>query len=395
MGEKSEKVARICLCPLDYAAMVGFLAYASSVTAIPICLVAITDELGLSLGDAGGLEASRGILVLVTLLFSGFVAARLGKARSIGYGCVLLGFGMIAYGFAPGVSVLLLAVALLGLGGGLVEALINPLVQELHPKNSGRYLNLINAFWSIGVLATMLGTGEVLDRHVSWRAVMPFLGALSLFSGILFLVLGRVSDVKFGVSLRDVIASKMAIVRRRHFWVFTLLMFLGGAAEGAFTFWTASLMQLELDAAPLTAGVGVALFAGGMIIGRLLFAWLVPQHRLWQLLWGSSVGGFLISLGFPFVDSLSLAFVVLFLAGLAMACFWPSLQSYAVDRMRCDPTNAFILLSCGGIVGFASISWTMGIVGDWLSLRASFGIVPLYLLAMTIVLMLERRRKAP
>ncbi|MDQ8184991.1 MFS transporter [Pelagicoccus sp. SDUM812002] len=394
MEERSEKVSSISFFPLDYASMAGFLAYASSVTAIPICLVAITEELGLSLGQAGGLEALRGILVLVTLLLSGFIAARFGKARSIGFGCILLGIGMFAYGMAPFFGALLLAVALLGLGGGVVEALINPLVQELHPKDSGRYLNLVNAFWSIGVLATMLGTGDALNRDVSWRSVLPFLGCVSLFSGSVFLWLGQGEEKRRAGSLGQVFANKRAILRRRRFWVFTALMFLGGASEGAFTFWSASLIQIEFGAAPLAAGVGVALFAGGMILGRLLFAWLVPQERLWALLLWSALGGVGVSLGFPLLDSIEWAYLALLLAGVAMACFWPSLQSYAVDRMCCDATSAFILLSCGGIAGFASVSWTMGAVGDWLGLRASFWIVPFYLCLMVLVLLAERRKGA-
>ncbi len=391
MREKNATGTELKFYPLDYASMVGFLAYSSSVTAIPICLVTITREFGMSLSQAGGLEAARGILVLVTLLCSGFVAARFGKARSIGVGCVMLGLGMLVYSFAPAYGVLFLAVAFLGAGGGVVEALINPLVQELHPEDSGRYLNLTNAFWSIGVLATMLGTGEALTRFVSWRAVMMVLGAVSFASGALFLFLRGNTLHRRATSMSVVFADKAQILKTPRFWVFTLLMFLGGAAEGAFTYWPASLMQLEFEAAPRVAGIGVALFAAGMIIARLLFGWLIPQKRLWHLLVYSAGVGFFVSALFPLWHSIVFVYVNLFLAGLAMACFWPSLQSYAVDRLKCDATSAFILLSCGGIVGFASVTLTMGVLGDWVGLRSSFWIVPVYLAAMVLVLIAERR----
>lgn len=378
--------------PLDYAAMVGFLAYSSSVTAVPICLVAITRELDLSLSQGGGLEAGRGILVLVTLLFSGFIAARFGKARSIGVGSLVLGAGMLVYGVAPSYGSLFIAVSMLGFGGGVVEALINPLVQELHPNDSGRYLNLINAFWSIGVLATMLGTGQALNESVPWRSVMVALGGLSFLSGVLFLLLRGKSVARSSDRMATVLADKRQILADPRFWIFTVLMFLGGAAEGAFTYWGASLMQLEYHVSPRSAGVGVALFAGGMIVARLLFGWLVPQRLLWHLLFFSTVGGLLVGIGFPLGQSIALANVNLFLAGVAVACFWPTLQAYAVDRMKCDPTSGFILLSCGGIAGFASVSLTMGWLGDWMGLKESFWIVPVYLFLMALVLLVERRR---
>ncbi|WP_234033493.1 MFS transporter [Pelagicoccus mobilis] len=372
--------------------MLGFLAYSSCVTAIPICLVAITKDLGMSFSQAGGLEMAKGTLVLVTLLASGFIAARFGKVRSIGVSCLVMGTGMLLYANAPSYGALFLAVALLGFGGGVIEALINPLVQELHPDDSGRYLNLINAFWSIGVLATMLGTGEALSQMVSWRTVMSVLGGFSVLSGGLFWLLREPAKAGGGAELSQVFANKWKILRLRRFWLFTVLMFLGGATEGAFTYWSASLLQVEHGVTPRAAGVGVALFAAGMIVARLLWGWLIPQGRLWHLLLGSALGGLVVGVLFPLTNEISFLYVNLFLAGLAMACFWPTLQSYAVDRMRCDATSAFILLSCGGIAGFASVSWTMGMIGDWVGLRASFWIVPAYLVVMIWLLFWERKR---
>lgn len=379
--------------PLDYATMVGFLAYSSSMTATPICLVAISRELSLSLSQAGGLEVSRGVLIVATLLMSGFVAAKLGKVRAIGLSSLLLGAGMVWYSVAPSYGILLLAFAFMGFGGGVLEALINPLVQELHPEDSGRYLNLTNAFWSIGVLLTMLGTGEALSRGVSWRTVMATLGALCFVSGALFLALRRFGVERRRRSLGTVLQQKWCIVRSRRFWLFCSMMFFGGAAEGAFTFWSATLMQLHHGALPRAAGIGVALFAGGMIAARLGFGWLMPQRRLWHLLLWSALAGVGVSTCIPFIETVVAAYICLFLAGVSVACFWPSIQSYAVDRLPLDPTGVFILLSCGGVGGFSAISWLMGLVGDWLDLRASFWLIPGCLVVLAGLLTVERRRE--
>jgi len=378
--------------PLDYASMVGFLAYSSSVTATPICLVAISRELNLSLSQAGGLEAMRSALVVFVLLISGYIGARIGKARAIGISCLVLGAAMVCYSVAPSYGALLLAMALLGVGGGVVEALINPLVQELHPEDSGRYLNITNAFWSVGVLLTMLGTGELLDREISWRSIVGGWGAVSLIAGALFLSLRRQGRQPQGESLSSVMREKWAILQSGKFWLFTAMMFLGGAAEGAFTFWSASFIQLSHRGSARAAGLGVALFAGGMIVARFAFGAWVPQQRLWHLLLGSAIFGVAASIAIPLLDSLLTVYVGLFLAGVSVACFWPTLQSYAVDRMRFDPTGVFILLSCGGIGGFAVVSWVMGVVGDRYGLVSSFWIIPGCLAGLAAALLWERRK---
>ena len=218
--------------PLDFASMLGFLAYSSTMTATPICLVAISQELSLSLSQAGSLEAIRGVLIIGTLLLSGFIAAKFGKARALGWSSLILGGGMVFYSFAPSYGILLIALSLMGLGGGVVEALINPLVQELHPKDSGRYLNWINAFWSVGVLATVLGTGDLLSRDVSWRAIMGGLGGVSFASGFAFLLLRRTGATRARQSMTDVFKEKRQILSSSLFWRFAWMMFLVGSAEG-------------------------------------------------------------------------------------------------------------------------------------------------------------------
>ena len=390
-SEPTQEARPLRFFPLDYASMLGFLAYSSTMTATPICLVAISRELSLSLSQAGALEAARGVLIIATLLVSGFIGAKFGKARALGWSSLVLGGGMVCYSFAPTYGALLMALALMGLGGGVVEALINPLVQELHPRDSGRYLNLINAFWSIGILITVLVTGDLLSRDVSWRTIMGGLGGLSFVSGFSFLLLRRAGPIRERQSMGDVFKEKRLILGSSRFWLFAWMMFLVGASEGAFTYWSASLIQLQHGGQPRAAGIGVALFATGMLLARLLYGWIVPQSRLWSLLFGSAVFGTGISVAMPLLSSLGQVYAGLFLAGVAVACFWPSLQAYAVDRLGFQPTGVFILLSCGGVLGFAFVPWAMGAVGDRFGLVSSFWMVPVFFVALAVSLSVERK----
>jgi fucose permease len=95
------------------------------------------------------------------------------------------------------------------------------------------------------------------------------------------------------------------------------------------------------------------------------------------------------------VDGVGLLFSVMGVTGLAVACFWPSLQSYSVDRLPFDPTSLFILLSCGGIPGFAFVSWLIGWIGDLHGLRTAFYIMPVLFLLLVLCLLMERRRAHP
>ncbi len=384
------RMARLRFHPLDYASATAFLAYSASAVVTPICLVLLAQEIGFGLAGAGRLELTRGGLVLVVLVASAFAAGLWGKAGSIAGGMFLLAAGLFVYAAAPSYAAVLLAMALMGLGGGIVEALLNPLIHDCHPRDSGRYLNLLNAFWSVGVFATVLLAGDLLTRGVSWRAVMIAIGGVSLLAGILFLVmLGRAPRVP-RVPVREVAGRLYGCVTAGRFWVFFLAMILAGAAEGGFTFWAATFIQLRHGGDPRAGGVGTACFAGGMLAMRLAAGWLVPQSRLWVLILASAVAGAGVSLVVPAVTGLHAAYLVLFFAGLTVACFWPTIQSYAASRLGRDETSVFVLLSVAGIPGFAGGSWIMGEVGEVFGLDASFRLLPGLFLLLAAVTAMER-----
>ena len=379
--------------PLDTANAVAFVSYSSTTTVTPICLVILARELEFSLTQAGLLEVMRSLFLLILLLASAFLAGRWGKVRCLGIAAILIGLGMAMYAVAPSYWLVALALALVGIGGGLKEALINPLIQELHPGNSGRYLNTLNGFWSVGVLLTMLVGGDLLTRGISWRILVGSLGLVSMLSGALYL-LNRRGRRGHTVRLAGaVLRDKITILRSGRFWLFWSMMFLAGGIEGAYTFWSASYFQLELGTLPRAGGIGTACFAAGMIAGRFASGYWIRQDHLFPLLLGSAILGLFTSFLVPLVDSVGWLFATMFLIGLSVACFWPSIQSYSVDRLPFDPTALLILLSCGGIPGFALISWLVGWIGDSHGLRAALLVLPGVFLILIASLLAERRSR--
>jgi fucose permease len=212
---------------------------------------------------------------------------------------------------------------------------------------------------------------------------------LSIACGASFLLLTEHARRR-DVGTVDVLRHKWGVLSNGRFWLFAAMMVAGGAAEGAFTFWSASFIQLQYRGTPRAAGVGTAIFASGMMAGRFAGGWLVPQQRLWLLILLSAISGTVVSIFVPLAESLGVLYLLLLVAGLTVACLWPSLQSYAADRMNVDTTALFILLSCAGIPGFAFISWVMGVIAEHTSLRQSFFAAPLCCAILAALVGIER-----
>ena len=390
-------MARLRFDKLDFASASGFLTYASSVVVTPVVLLALSEDLSFGLAQGGGIEAVRVGFLMTILVASGFAAAHWGKVAVLASGSFILGLGLISYAVAPAYGMVLAAMVLVGLGGGVVEALNNPLVQDVHPEDSGRYLNLLNAFWSIGIVISVLVVGELLTRGVSWRHMVGAVGGLAILSGVLYLLLGR-EELRREAARRaasrgtqtSAYRHTRAVLREPAFWFFCVAIFCGGGAEGAFTFWSASYIQINFDAMARAGGLGTAAFAGGMVLGRFVFGRFVPQRALATLILVSALAGIALSLFAFLVNSMAGFFALVFGAGVSIACFWPSIQSHAAAVMPVDPTMVFILLSVAGVPGFGITSWAMGLIGERFGLRYSLLVIPALLAILAGVMIFER-----
>ncbi|MHB0938728.1 MAG: MFS transporter [Armatimonadota bacterium] len=370
----------------DFAAFMSFFAYAAGSVVVPVALVSLARDLGFSLEDGGmasggALHLGRTLPMVAAMLLCGFAAGRWGKRRTMGVSVALMAVGVLLCAVSPVYGVLFAALMIAGLGEGVIEGLATPFVQDLHPAEPGRYINFTHSFWSVGVLVTVLASGALISLGVSWRLVVAAVAVLGLLATVTLLLPERTGreypEHPEPIHWRTIRAYALAICRHRRFWLFFAAMFVAGGGEFCLTFWAASFIQLNFVDAAWAGGLGTACFAAGMVLGRTGWGYLIKQHQLKGLIVWSAVGGTLVTLAFPFVTGLWILFGLLFLAGVATAPFWPSVQSYSTDRLpQVDTTVLFILLSCAGVPGCVGFAWLMGYIGDIAGLRAAFYLVP-------------------
>lgn len=372
---------------LDVLSGGAFFVFAMSVAITPVCFLQISGTFQAGFSDGGFLEAVRTILLLVVLLVSSFLTRRWGKKSLIAAGLYLIAAGLLCVSLAASFAQAVVAIAVVGFGGGFLEALVNPLVRDLHPQETGRYLNFTNAFFPVGALVSVLVFGELLSRGVGWRVAYVCGAGLSLCVAV-FVSLSRfpppVEENEGWHSLREIITLK-------GFWIFAAAIFLGAGAESAFTFWSASYIQLYHVDVPRAGAVGMAVFSGAMALGRWLTGRLAGRFGLRRIMLMSACLGIVAGVLVLLAESFATILVLLAMAGFSAACFWPSILSEAGDTLRIGSTRLFILLSCAGIAGFGVSPWIMGIIGDFWELRAGFFVVPVLFGLLIVVLLYEGR----
>ncbi|MFI3258045.1 MAG: MFS transporter, partial [Spirochaetales bacterium] len=243
----------------------------------------------------------------------------------------------------------------------------------------------------VGVLSTVILAGDLLTRGVPWRAILGFLSVTSLIFGIVLYIMRKHEPPQQKISVKQVTQQYIDCLKSKRLWIFCAMMIFAGGAEGAFTFWSASYIQMNFATNARMAGFGTACFAAGMMTMRFLSGILVGQQKLRRLIISSALIGCGVALCIPFVQSITTFFIVLFFAGVSIACFWPSIQSYAVDRIpHIDATTAFIIMSCAGVPGFGGTTLIMGFVADSVGFANSFFVVPILLILLVISAVIER-----
>jgi len=390
----------------DVAAFLAFFAYASASVVVPVSLVLVARDLGFAL-EEGGTSAGgaphlgRTAPMVASMLLCGFAAGRWGCRRTFGAAALLMGLGIGLTALAPAYGALLLALAVAGIGEGVIEGLGTPFAQNLHPEEPGRYINFTHAFWSVGVVVTVLGAGALLSAGVSWRAVIAGVAVFAAAPATMLLLPQRAGrtypDRPARLRWQSVWSQAESILRLPRFWRFFAAMFVAGGGEFCLTFWTASHIQIRFGASPWAGGVGTACFAAGMVAGRTGWGYLLHQRHLRALVVWSALGGAAVTLAIPRAPALPSLLALLFGAGVATAPFWPSVQSYAADRMpRADTTMLFILLSCAGIPGCGLFTWLMGFMASRAGgLGPAFVVVPACYLTLAGLLMADRRGVTP
>ena len=373
---------------LDIVSWGGFIMFATSSAITPICLPEISNTLSTTLSEGGGMATARAFIMLFILILVGVLTQKWGKKLFLTLSQYLFVAGLLMASFARNYPMLILSLMITGMGGGFMEALISPLVVDLHPDDSGKYMNITHAFYPIGVMASALLFGELLTLGYSWRWLFRLAAIGSLAVGIAF----HVSRFPAAIETERMPWKRMMkILMLPGFWLFAASIFLGAGVESALTFWSRSYVAIYLKDVPRAGAVAVVIFAGMMAAGRFLTAKLSRTMSLKMMMIASALLGVGVSGMLPFVGNLLWFYVLVALAGLAAACFWPTILAEAAACLKVNATLLFVMLSCAGITGFGFTPWLLGIIGDQAGLRTGFAVIPGFFVLLLLVFALDWR----
>ena len=368
---------------------------AIAVNLAPVYLTTFSETFG---GPAGLTEEQLGRISAVIfagtvlgILISGPPADRWGGKCFAMIGLALTSAGLCLLAASVNYAMLLVAGAVMGLGGGVLDMVLSPIVCALQPHQRAKALNWLHAFYCIGALGTVLAGSAALHLQIPWRVVALAMNAVPVAMFLGFMPLRIPSLVH-----EDATRISIRLLLRRPFFLAALLAIaLCGATEQGMSQWLPAYAERALGYSKATGGMALAGFAIGMIAGRVA-AGAVAQHTrplpMMLTACGACVLGYLLGCFLPSAPGALAACVGV---GLAVSCLWPTTLGFTADHFPHGGASMFSLLAAAGNAGCFVMPWVIGVIAHHSSLRIGLAAVTFCPLLLAAILVAVAPRHAP
>jgi MFS family permease len=313
------------------------------------------------------------LLSVVAVLVMAFLAPRLQGlrlSRSVPLSLASLAVGSAVIALQP-TALIILGMALVGLGNGLIDVYLNVAAQRSEVRRRRPVLQWMHASYALGGVTGAAVAGLLRTAGVDYR--FGILYASLALAGTAVMA-ERVLPSEDPPGTVETSFSISILFRRPELWVPALVVLSAFLVEGSMDTWSGRYLRGELDT---TAGVAAivfiafssALFLGRLFAGRVLFG-LGPRATILVAGVGAAIGGAIAAA----TSSPAVVAVAYLLMGFTIAAAAPAGFSL-IDVPEADATNAVAAVSTVGYTGFIWSPPILGWVADTFSLRASVSVI--------------------
>ena len=288
---------------------------------------------------------------------------------------------------------LLISVFLCAVGSGIIEVLINPIVESVPSKNKAASMSLLHSFYCWGCVAVVIVATlffAVFGRD-NWYVLTALFSLLPFFNAFFFSrvpINGEICEKPLGI--RGLLVSPLFIV-------FIVLMAAAGASEQAMAQWVSYFAESALHVAKSVGDIlGICLFSALMGLSRSLYAALGSKLKLLPFIFGSGIFLFASYIAAALSVNPAFSLFACALSGFFVGIMWPGLISAASASFPKGGSAMFALLALAGDMGCTGGPTLLGFVSHLFGDKMSLGILcasvfPLLLVAFSLYLLRTQR----
>lgn len=319
----------------------------------------VSDDMNLSATIAQLIPSAAFLWFLLLSVPVGVLQSRLGKKKmlNIGMGVTALGlvvpflfykFGMVLFGFA-----------LLGIGNTIVQVSANPLLVDVVPGN--RTSSFLSFSQFIKAIGSMLGAPLAVlfaARFGDWKLLFLVFGIVSILS-VIWLGSVKIDETKVE-SVRATFTSSFKLLGNSFILLMVLSIFIVVGVDVGFNSNSGQFLMKQFGIEQTAAESGRSIYFFGRMLGTFAGAIMLTRISSRKFFMWTSMLGILFLVLILLVKSPAIAWVLVFLIGLAVANIWPLVFSIAVSKYpaRSNEISGLMMMAIsGGAVIPLLIGW--------------------------------------
>ncbi len=367
----------------------GMVCIAVAANLTPLFLTTFSEVFHLNEEQLGRIAAVIFSGFVIGILSTGPLADRFGAKPFVLLGMSFVAAGLAVLGAALNYGMILTAGLLMGLGAGVLDMVLSPIISVLQADRRASAMNWLHSFYCIGMLMTVLAGTLALRLAWSWRPV-----AFAIILLPVFLLAGFARLRIPSLVHEDEERVPVAVLLRTPFFIAALLMILlAGAAENGMSQWLPAYSERVLGFGKAAGGMALAGFSICMALGRILAANAAHHVSARSLLAVCGVLSCLMYLLGCFAPWPWVGLAGCMLVGFTGGCLWPTTLAITADRIPHGGGSMFGLLAAAGNFGCLLLPWLIGFMAEHFTLRYALAAGALCPAVLTLLPLITRPTK--
>src|SRR5579863_1456674 len=342
----------------------------------------ISKRLGLTPEQVGHVFLAQAVGLIIASVMVGPLIDNKGKKTGLLMGFILIVVGLFAVPNSTGFYMIMPFMLIVGLGGGIIVTAANALVSDISEDRRASTLNLLNLFFGLGGLATpFIGANLLNHNTIALCYLIAGLAAATLVLHVFTAMPPPTGERGFKFSEAGPLLGRPAL------FLLSLQLFLYVSCEVGVWNWLPKHLEaqgIEHSTALriLSLGFALGLLIGRVVVSRILISVPAPTVTLVAaLLMAVTTYGMLQT------RDATVAAVLVFLAGVAMAPVFPTTLAMVGDAFPRMTSTAMGIAITTGWIGLAVSSSIIGAIAgtDPTRIKTALLVLPAFSVLMIVV----------